>query len=573
MSIQPTSSSTRLETASSPPDALGPWRQILVLLVLATLVRVPYLWDTRALDGDGLSYCVIARALATGRYHGIDPFWMSLFSFWQAPFQMFTHHAILAAIMSTLLPSVLIVIPVVFLSRALFDVRVAWLAGVACCLHPMLVEYGCNGMQESSYILLYTLATWGLTWALWRDDLAAAFLAGLAFGGFVGVRNEALAAFLVTLPLLFVGARASKVALGRKAAQAFLMVLGFAIVLGAYIGGSLATTGHACFFQKASNLSKKSADWLDKSASAREFYGAHGKLHGGGPGEKMTLLDKVETLAYRWPLNLRVELYRFSIVIAPCFLFLLPLFRRGWLPPGTRLEQTLPLAFQIAFPLLFYPVVQVEARYFLPALVPLLIFGAAAFLALFDALSDPMRRKGLVGVTAFAFVGLTCAYLTYRAIHVGGSVADDRKMAKWMAVHVPPQDCVLYGVYGAGKVACFLSHRQTYPGLWTDNLAAFQPFARAHGAQWVLLYEQTLRQIDPAVLPALDHGLPGFELAYQMRDFENERIQLYHLIDAAPGASAPASGASAPAPGASAPAPGASAPAPGASSPAPTASP
>jgi hypothetical protein len=146
------------------------------------------------------------------------------------------------------IPLVLLVVPVYFLSTRLWGPSAGWFAGLLLCLLPEVARLGADGLSDSSHLLVFALAIWGVVAAAEalgsRIEGLWMLLAGVATGLAVLVRIEAL-----VLPVA-VGVTAAWLQMSRRwrrpwrplAAGMGCFALGTGLTIGPYLGavGSLA---------------------------------------------------------------------------------------------------------------------------------------------------------------------------------------------------------------------------------------------------------------------------------------------------------------------------------------------
>jgi 4-amino-4-deoxy-L-arabinose transferase-like glycosyltransferase len=501
-----------------------------VVTAVSAVLRGLYLCRTTTVFGDAVNYAWVARGIATGRGAEVDTFWSSLYCFWEAGFHAFGLAPTTAAISASFLPGVLLAGAVTWLARNLYGSTVAWIAGLLCCVHPRLVEYACNGYAESFYLLAFTLGVGCLTRIIQQPSLVLAIGWGIGFGLYASVRNEGLLAFAASLLLLPAAgvARGWRPRLRGAWLPAAASVAGFACVVTTYAGLSRATVGTCGVFQKGANLGKQFSEQLDAHAAARETYGGTGTMFG-RPAARPRLLDEAAVLARRYPANLYYTLQRLPGVLLsplPLFALLLPMVarHRGRAPGDER-----PLALMLAFPLAFYPCIQVEPRLLMPVLVPLHVFGAAGLVAIAAYLFPEPRGARVIRTATLAMLAVACLLTAWRAGQVERTYGFHRNLAGFLASHVAPGEPIVGCGYGNVTTTAFLAGRPAVPRLWTDHPEELARFVAARRSHWLVLYEPFLRDANPELLGALDHGVPGFERACEVRDAQGRRSQIFRL--------------------------------------------
>jgi putative flippase GtrA len=537
--------------------------QASILIAVTVAVRLIYLSLTTAVSGDAVSYGWVALSLAKGDYHLVDSFWSSLFCYWQALFHFAGFGPKASVIASSLIPGIVLVVPVSWMARKLYGSTVAWLAGAFCALHPRLIEYSANGYAESFYVLAFALGTAFLVMLIDRPSKGWALAWGVSFGVFAGVRSEALIAFGLSMLLVFLarstllgrnlGCENPRVTISKRLAffsasrLAVTGVLGFVLAAGAYAALSQVTLETPGVFQKTSNLSKQFSEQLDVHSAARETYGASGTLYGTSQGAT-SLSGRLGTLMRRIPSNLGYSLERLPGILLspiPLFAFLLPVFVKK------RSSVELPLLVMLFFPIVFYPMIQVEPRFFLPILIPLNIFGAAGLYAtaVFLArrfqgsesaelekprqissssswLCRPSSPSFLYGLAAVGVIGLSISISVWRGVTVEDRYSTHRQLAQWIELNVGENETIVGCGYGNISTTGFLTAHRTIPRLWTDQPEELTRFVDEKSARWLLLYEEFLKKANPELLPALDSGLPGFERVHEVIG-NGARVQVF----------------------------------------------
>ena len=446
-----------------------------------------------------------------------------------------------ATLAASFVPGIALVVPVVWMARSLFGPRVAWLAGALTVAHPRLVEYSCNGYAESFYLFAFTCGIAFLVAVVRRGSVVAALGWGASFGVYAAVRPEAVAAFLASALLAFVLAVwVSREHPGegpdgvpplrwmRTVVALTAGVIAFVVIVGSYVAVSRAALGAPAVLQKAGNLGKQFSEQLDWEQAARETYGADGKLLG-PPADAPRLSTTARVLLKRYPRNLFYSLERMpGVLLSPVILFalLLPVFVRR-----TRggLSQDAVVAWMALFPVLLYPLIQVEPRLFFSLLIPVHIFGAAgvvAFTRYAGARSGPdvMFRALAVALVVFG-LGVTA----WRGVAVERGCGLHRQLAGWIDDHVADDEVLVGCGYGHITTTAFLTGNPAVARLWTNEAADLAPFVRARSAEWLLVYETFIDQANPELRGVLDAGVPGFDLTFEAVDSRGLRGQVYTL--------------------------------------------
>lgn len=480
------------------------WVQGTVIFGLAAFLRGGYLFYTRLITGDAVQYSVIGEQIASYNFASIDTFWMGLFSYWEALFYMMGLERVSATLIATLIPALLLTFPLLAIARALYGTSVAWIVGLFYAFHPRLISWSGNGYAESFYLFFMTVAVFYLIRYMQASSSMQALLWGLFMGVCVAVRNEALIFYLGATAVLFYMNRKGKI---------FVSLIGLFLVLMAYATVSEYTVGTPALFQKFQVASKHYSEQLDPELAAKETYSSFKEPSKGA----------FSVLIERFPRNLRYTIERLpGVLLSPLiiFAFLLPAFAKSK-------KEAAPLLLMALFPVLFYPLMQVEPRYLYPVLIPVQIFGAAGLYAFSRYLSWPLFQQGVV-----LFILLTQFFTTiWIAIRTQEKEEVHQQLAAWVQEHTNLSEEIQGDGYGWINTTAFLANRPMQPREWTENPEKLLLSLKKRGNQILILYEPFLRASNQALLPVLHQGLPGFKKVYEVQDKKGMKYQIYRLGD------------------------------------------
>jgi putative flippase GtrA len=518
-------SNCQLQPAAGPL----PWRQLGAIIAVALLARLSFVSIAPVAYGDAVSYSWVAWLTARGEWQLADPFWHSLFDFWQALILMTGVEQYPALVLASLLPGLLLIVPVYLLARRLYGNTTALVAGLFIALHPRLVEYSVNGYAESFYLCAALWAIWGIT-AVVQDGKhrKALTVIGLASAGYFLVRNEAILLIGLLAAVVMLQALRRRFDIRLAARPAAL----FAACVIAYMAANHVLWDQHGLFVKSSNLGKQNLETLDLGAAARETYGERVDAHAAA-----SLQDTLLTLASRWPSNLMYTAERLpGMLLSPVIILaiLLPLLvaRRG----KTRGDELPLLVFSI-WPLLFYPLIQLEPRLLFPTLIGAGIFGAAGAVAvgrlIADSLQQAPRRLSENGVPALLLL-LLLPLLPALAWNSDQSRGYHREVGDWLATYIPADAGIAGDGYGYVSSSSFWAGRKGEPRLWTEDAGALAAAARERKQPVLVLYEEYLRNANPQLLPVLDEGIPGMELAARFTFPRVGRVQVWVLTNEFP---------------------------------------
>ena len=510
-----------------------------VLLAIAAAVRLAFVAVAPVAYGDAINYSWVAWLVGHGRASEADTFWHSAFDYWQAllvPLGLDQFGTLVAA---SLIPGVLLVIPGYLIALRLYGRPAALLAGLALALHPRLVEYSVNGYAETFFLHAALWATWGAT-VLVREPsrLGAAVVAGSGLAVWFLVRNEAvLAAALLCLTVGIAWWRSrqrpSARVLAGMAAAAFALV-------SLHIACDNAVFGSAKLFSKGSNLGRAHVEMLDPREAARETYG----IAQATPAQPEAVPTAVaKRVLERWPRNFVYTLERLpGVLLSPLFLlaFLLPaIARRRGSAPG---EEWPLLAFTL-WPLLFYPLLQLEPRMLLPVVIGTCIFGAAALVAAGTFMARRLATPALQWAPAALVTLALLPLLPVLARHTEAERGFHREVGAWIAANIGPDVTVTGDGYGYVTASGFWAGRRTQARIWTDDSAALGRWVADRSPGIVILYERYLRESNPELLKALDDGLPGLEAMHVFDGGRAGRVRVWRAMQVVPPALAAVTGA------------------------------
>jgi len=151
-------------------------RRIGCLLLFAFLLRVPLLLYPEVIHNDGAEYIRQATQILSGNWAGsrVPPFYAMLIALAHTLVQNYE----LAGIWVSVIFGTLVVLPVFYLGRELFDERVGMISALIASVHPLLSTASGSVLTESVYyFLLATSVLYG-----WYAFQRGRFVTILAFG-------------------------------------------------------------------------------------------------------------------------------------------------------------------------------------------------------------------------------------------------------------------------------------------------------------------------------------------------------------------------------------------------------
>lgn len=511
--------------------------QLGMVVLLSLLARALFLMITTAVYGEATNYGWMAQALANGEWQQAQSGWTNLFCFWEALFYLMGFSPIQSAIAASFVPGVLLVVPVTWAARYMYNDRVAWLAGALTALHPRLIAYSGNGFAETFSLLgmsagVAILAVSGL-YAIRYLYLIAA---GAALGAYSAVNNEGLIFLVIVLVGIWIfrlrvkrrGLHNSSTWVTAPMKSTGALLLGCGLLLVSFSGLSGYTLGDSGLFNRTSIFEKSYSEQLDPQSSAREIYGVEGVSTTGHWVDTSTMTHFISVLK-RLPGNLLHTLRSApGVFLTPFwfFAFLLPLFVRS---TNSSLLPEWPWIAMLVFPFVAYPLLYIESRYLFPAIFPVHLFGAAGLVAL----TAFVGRRGysvyflpaIVGSVLVASVLIT----VWRGRQIEAGYEYNRVLAGWIDHNIPKNEIIVGCGYGFVSTTGFLAQRHTINRLIFYDPKKIEEFVRDRHAHWLILYESFIVRVNPELLRTLDRGMPDMEMVFQTKDNLGRRIQIYHL--------------------------------------------
>jgi putative flippase GtrA len=491
---------------------------LIALLGVATAVRLAFVAAAPVAYGDAINYSWVAWLVGHGRATEADAFWHSAFDYWQALLVPLGLSQFATLVAASLVPGVLLVVPGYLLTHRLYGRTAAIIAGLVLALHPRLVEYSVNGYAETFFLHAALWSVWALTILVRRPQaVTAAIVAGTALVTWFLVRNEAVVAVALLGGVVLAawwrnGSRPS------PQVAAALLVSAVAMVM-LYAAADRHFFGSVQLFAKGSNLGRAHVEMLDPREAARETYGSRAAAVAPSAAKPAATTVALQVLK-RWPRNLLYTLERLpGVLLSPLFLFalLLPaLARRRGSTPG----EEWPLLAFTAWPLLFYPLLQLEPRMLLPVVIGAAVFGAGALVAGGRFLVSRLQWRPLAWLPATAVVLALLPLVPFLARHTEAERGFHRDIGTWLASHVDSDVRILGDGYGYVTASGFWAGRRALPRVWTADSAELAAWTESQAPGIVILYERYLRESNPELLHALDDGLPGL---VPLQSFETGR--------------------------------------------------
>jgi len=496
------------------------WKLLLCLGVIALFLRILFVWIAPVAYGDAVNYSWNAYFLTHGAIDSVDWFWHSLFTYWEAFIFLFGLSRYYTLVLSSLLPGLLLLIPLYLVANNLFGNKVAFFATLATVFHPRMIEYSVNGYSESFVIFFILWAVWGMERIITRQKkyLIAAFITGIASACYFIVRNETIFIIVIFLVILIVDAVKTK-----KIAPCTIFLGTFILTSSLYIYANLELSNTVGIFQKTSNFTKRYSEQLDMTQSAKEVYGKQQTNKSTPP----PLSEIASTLIKRYPRNILYTGERLpGIFFSPLILFI-PFLWLMTKQNKKRFASVLPIWIVTLFPFVFYPVFQVEPRYFFFALPSLQIFGVAGFLAFVTFVTKNSKLQYLINI--FLFIITALAFIPFIVLVAWNSEFKrgyHREVGIWIKNNMPADIGIAGDGYGYTNTF-WAEIPKKHSRIWTNDPAELTSDTIEHKCSLLIINEKFLKQANKKLLNTINDGIPKMKKIKEFTFPYTGKIQLY----------------------------------------------
>ena len=389
-SLQPLSSQaqdTSLKRASVRRVGANVGYKPLALIVLLGLVPRFY-WmatQTPVISLDGSEYVRMAENLASGKglignFPGFETMYTPLLSVLTAGFDLVTRNAELAAHLICVIFGAALIIPVFFIARRMYGLRVAYLAAVLVAVHPLLIALSGSIYNENVYLTLLLVGVYfgmrSLEYRKNRDYVLLGLFLSLAYL----TRPEAFAYPIFFVLAIWVSVIIARVSV-RRAALGSALILGIFILFASpYIAFLDRHTGHVRLEGKwdinytIANRIRSGMNYPEASYGLGQDASIAGPLldpfrFASYTSYSNSLASKMETLLAMAKVNRQQVpgIMRDGAIGGPILfaLMLIGLFRKSW-SPRRLFHETILICMVISVLFLMATASDAEFRYVLP---------------------------------------------------------------------------------------------------------------------------------------------------------------------------------------------------------------
>jgi 4-amino-4-deoxy-L-arabinose transferase-like glycosyltransferase len=170
------------------------------LTVIAAFTMRLFIANAQVIAQDGLLYIKIARNISSGNLQSITEYGIfNLYSFLIALFQKVFQDWELSGKMVSVILGSLTAIPLFFLIKGLFSVRIAFISALCYSVHPRFVEYSSDVLREPTCWFFSIMGLWLAREGISRQRYSLFALSSLSVGLAMVTRMEGVVFFFVII--------------------------------------------------------------------------------------------------------------------------------------------------------------------------------------------------------------------------------------------------------------------------------------------------------------------------------------------------------------------------------------
>lgn len=514
-----------------------------ILIGLAAGVRIYLFAFTYIISRDGVVYLRLGEYfkqgnLAKGLAHDYHPLYSTLIT----AFSYLLPDSPLGGQIISIIAGSLLVVPIFYLGRDLFNESIGFVSGLLVAFHPYLARISADVLSDPLYILLFVTATC-LGWkALKTKSLLGFFLTGVFTALAYLTRPEGIGVLLVVgFWILIIERSASSY---RRNLTAFvLLVFGFLILASPYLVYLREDTGHWILTRKKSmkgliGIEKRSSDLKNlmnqEAKCERRLFQPRPAMSRSKDVEKRRLVlissTYLEDLGKFFHL-----LMRFSGTFHPLlFLFLLIGISKSRAVARFDKGDWFILSFYFLYLpvlyLLFLNVGYVSRRHWLP-LVAIGLFWAAIGIQKSQNWIVQKTLKSNRGTRLSSGRVFTTVMVLTLVILLPKTLKPQRhdkvwmkKAGIWIAKNSPPDPRIMSNdprvAYYAGGVNIAIPHGKTFQGI--ENLAGEE------GVDFIVLDTDRIGKSEPDLLL---EGSKGLALVHQFAGRSGRKTLIWRVLD------------------------------------------
>ena len=309
------------------------YRYPLILIGLALAVRVYLYFLTFVISRDGVTFLSIAQYFKQGEItKGLGHDFHPLYSMMIAAGSYLVGDSQLTGQIISIVAGSLLVLPVFYLGKSLFEEQVGFVTGLLAAFHPYLARISADVLSDSLYIFFFASginAGWD---ALKRRRRLSFFLAGVYAAFAYLTRPEGIGILiLIGFWVLMAGSRSFGIPARKVVASFLLLVFGFLIFASPYLIYLRKETGHWILTKKKSvgaiiGIESKRTEFIDNMNSRTKAE----KISTQGGREVWTSVNMMEPIHAEFfsviPIEVLKKVFKFFVKLTTTFHLILFLF-------------------------------------------------------------------------------------------------------------------------------------------------------------------------------------------------------------------------------------------------------
>lgn len=530
---------------------------LLGLVLLSFAIRLCFINVPQNIGDDAANYAVLGKNLIEGRgFVGIsgqiDLYSSPLYPFFIGIFHLFIENIELAGRLVSVLFGTLLIVPVYFLSKRIYNKKIAIISSSLVVFYFILIQYSIEVLSESIYTFLITFGVLIGYIALVEQKNILYLLAGITFGLCYLARAEGIGYIFILILMMgiFWLINQKREPKRKLFICSILLILGLFIISTPYLVFFHDQTGHWIVGQKGGVSLEYGEAMLSKDPLAREKAlcgltedGTRMKGHFFliNEMEKVNKFDYIihhpKERAKVYVINAGTEYYSTIPSIFPPLLILLigvGLFRREW--TRERFKKEIYMASVVVYPLLLYPLSHIEPRYLVPILPIAIIWSANGITELQNWLDqntadlkiDWLKQRLIFKNIVFVIILLSLISMTALIpFHYYSDQPTEHKEAGlWMKENVPKNPVIM-----AKRPYIAFYAEGTYIPIPYANYTAMMRYAKLHDVKYIVMDEKETAKVRPQFAFLLDETkAPEDDLKLIYKDGNaHNKILIYEL--------------------------------------------
>lgn len=507
------------------------WKKICILLLIALTIRLVCLPFNTIINTDGVSYATIGSNLIQGNGYThitgkialiIAPFYPFLLGL----VSLFVSNIEVAGQVVSMLFGVLLIIPIYFLARKLYNERIAILTSILVILSHSLIFVSTEVKTEAIYIFLLISAIY-LSWlALTKKKIQYYILSAAFFALCFMTRQEAIGYIVIFLILnaLCIWKYVNRKKVITFLSSTFLIVIVFLVVSSPWLIFRYQVTGDKDILYSAemSNLLSPtvislSGFDLSKTEEYEDFWMGLDE-HNQIKAEKYwyseykdtsffnSLKSNPKTVMLKWTEGFYISCILFiPQIFNPLFIGLAFIGLLTAVYTKSKLKRELFLIAFMLFSFSLYPLAPISPRYYIPILPILFLFVAKGMILIYQPLQKtisnithiklPYHKIEALSILVIAIIS---APLIYAQFAYSFEPIEYKDAGLWLKDNTPQNSIVM-----SRKPEIAFYADRTWRVLPYANYSSTMAYARQEGVNY-LVFDERLSKLRPQLTFLLD---------------------------------------------------------------------